>query len=471
MIQTQINNFGKVAPPPGFYAKLAKGAIMEINANEMHFFTDARISKQVPIPIRVGTKPFEVSIVQNPGPDERELAKLELMDPIDVWVHNELQIPLNSKIVVKNENQKHVREILKQIASEQGISELKLQAKFKPTITVFGFTLYSGLPLYRNIDIGSVSSKINSLEPAAFPTEVDESGESLMDKMLIFKNPDNGKLKSMYNEEDISTLPSGWSWVWKSLITSMDDESFEVTAAAAFENTTPFETIPIDAFEFYLHIENIRIVKISLTKLGLASGFNGDFDAGYKMTFIDDLIDPVQVQNAIEVALKNLNSGDFSFGLAGPMKLTKADWISSVSPEMSLKFRMSSVRSLVQTRVGAFVKQSNSSMLNMLGLENSKINFMVLADRMKTVANINLKTWANIKPPLDLKFPYTASLNVFAGGSEKVMEIISNPITATRSPIGMMINTDCEVIPVNSDAAATALANAINPSISVNPQV
>ena len=324
------------------------------------------------------------------------------------------------------------------------------------------------------MDVGKVGSSLSGLIPEKLPSNDDDGQQessSLM-SMLVFREPDNSVLQSSFSSDEISSV-SGFSWAWKSLNTKMDDESFEFVTLAAFDNISPFELLPIDSFEFYLHIENVRVVKMSFTKLGLKDGYNENFSFGFKMTFIDEMIDPTKVQDAIELASKNVNDGDFSFGVAGPMKLTKADWLSSVSPEMALKVRLSDVKSLVQSSINSQAKLGGGlgSILQLLGLENSKINMQVLGDRIRTITNLNLKTWANIKPPIDLTFPYETTVSIYAGDNQKVMTSIVKPITATRSPVGMMINTECDVIPENNEAAATAFAAAINPILSSPPQV
>jgi hypothetical protein len=252
----------------------------------------------------------------------------------------------------------------------------------------------------------------------------------------------------------------------------MDDTSASIELGIAFENPTPLELAAIDGIEYYLEIEKTKVVKMGIHKLGVAPLLNSNFDVILTATFIDPLIDPTAVQNAIEQASKK----DFEFALVGPITVTNADFVNEITKDLYVHGHVSDLVKLIppsylnMTDDPAAIASALSAVESILG--KSKISLSALSDQITTELGLNLPVLDFIIPPKQISFPYYSTLSVF--GLNGVKAMISNvaPVNITRIDNGgFSIDIEASLVPQNTIEAANDLASSVNPVLAAIPKV
>jgi hypothetical protein len=472
-IQSIINKLGS----PGKDLYIHKLGLGEMNDNEVHFSGDFRTPALSPFPVFGGFKPFQMKLVQKTGGGDVELAQVELPDEVAMWFNKEVKLAVTGKAFLTADNIANTKKLLKQLSTPEGVKGLSLSVRFAPEITAFGMTAYKSLPLYRDVDIGDFKASTTFLLDLLKSTGDVESGIH-----LVGPEGDSGAaLRANFNENDIMTLPDslgGLQLVWNSLVIPMDDVSAGMALTAAFENPSPLELTQIDQIDFFLELEGVKAMKVTIKKVGLASGLNKDFNFEINLGFIAEGIDYKAVQTAIETAAKHFSEDlDFEFAIVGPIKISGANFVNQITEEFRLLGKASDLMSLLPKQIldilngeGSILTPETFDQVQSI-LGESKISLSVTSDTMRGNFGLKLPVLGFLKPPKSLKFPYQTTLSLF-GNSQKVLQTDVSPIDIVRqSDGGVLIQTEGVLKPENSDAAATALANAINPMLAVNPTV
>ncbi|KAJ3365322.1 hypothetical protein HDU91_002252 [Kappamyces sp. JEL0680] len=403
--------------------KIYKTDIGPLGTNTATFSGDIRIPAWsiFPLPGGFGANTIELVTLG----DERPLASISV-PAASFMLNQEIVLKTTGTISLSDEQQKNVHDILAGLSSKDGLKNFGLKVKLNAPITSAGLTLYAHLPLHRDLPM------------------------------------DNAALQASFSADEISTLPAslgGLQLVWKSLQLLMDDAGLTASIGAAFENWSPLSLATIESTELYLGVQGTRAVKLSLANLGLATGFNKDFAPSSSLLFIDSQIDPKAVQSAIEVA----SQGSFGISIMGPIKVKGADFVEAITKDLSIDIPLATLLSMAPSLSSAI---DYNAVQNILG--DSSIDISVLADRVAASVGLRLPALSGIKPPKDVAFPYQTSISLY-GSASKLITVNVNPVIVTSSPSGMTISTGATILPENSDAAATGLANALNPILATNP--
>jgi hypothetical protein len=113
-------------------------------------------------------------------------------------------------------------------------------------------------------------------------------------------------------------------------------------------------------------------------------------------------------------------------------------------------------------------KESQDKIKSVLG--NSQIELNILSDRIQNFFGLRLPIFEFVKPPKNIGFPYESSISLY-GNDVKAIQINTAPILVAREKNGIVISGSAEVVPVNSNEAAEALAFALNPILAAYPTV
>ena len=254
----------------------------------------------------------------------------------------------------------------------------------------------------------------------------------------------------------------------------MDDTSASVELGIAFENPTPVELAMIDGIEYYLEIEQTKVIKMGVHKLGVAPLLNSNFQVILTATFMDALIDPVAVQKAIEQASQK----DFAFALVGPINVTRADFVNEITKDLNIHGHASDLLKLVPKEYlkmlddPAAIATALSAVKSVLG--QSKISLQVLNEQIKTNLGLNFPALDFIIPPKKISFPYYSTISVYGKEGVKAVSALVAPVNITKradGEPGMSIDVENVVVAVNSPEAATDLAKAVNPVLAASPIV
>lgn len=111
---------------------------------------------------------------------------------------------------------------------------------------------------------------------------------------------------------------------------------------------------------------------------------------------------------------------------------------------------------------------SESGIKSLIG--NSSVAVSVKSDRISTSLGFAIPAFLPI--PREISFPYSTALGVYGGiptPREKAIEVEVNGFNIIRTDSLIVVNTSMLVLPVNSESAATALSQSLNPALSHLP--
>jgi hypothetical protein len=453
---------------PGNEVYIHQMAIHEMNATSINFQGDFRVAALAPFPVKAGMKAFTVKLMS----DSMELAQLE-MPASEFWVNDIVTLSVKGTFHLTDENRKNTQDLITRFSSKEGLSNLSIDAQFAPPITTFGIPVYSALSLHRKIDIGEVQGSVKSLLSI-----VNRPGPAAAIEFVGPTGTPGAALRANFNVEDIMQLPDmfgKFELIWESLTFKIDDTSMTVGFSAAFENPTPLELLPVDSIDYYVEIENTKVVKMNLRKVGLTAGLNNAFDIEMGFTFVDSKINAHSVQAAIELVSSNFaNSKNANFAIVGPITVSKATFVQEISKDLRISVTLQDILAFVPSSIldnlknpGQLINDENIKAVTSI-LGESKISLEVLSKTIGAKLGLKLPSLAFIKPPKAISFPYETSISIY-GGQTKAIQIDADTISAVRAAKGLLINAGGKVTPVNTEAASVGLAGALNPVLARIP--
>jgi hypothetical protein len=460
-LQYKIDRIGKY----GHTIRIHKAFVGDITNDTINMSADFRIDAMVPVPLHGGFKANTIRILG----DGKEIMSLHAPEQ-QFWLNNEIALQMDNQLTINEEQRKNLQDIVRRFSSPQGLKDFLVRLEMSPPITANGFTVYRALPLHRDIPLGDLIGTAKGL--------LSSPKDSHHKSPLIFKGPDPSKsgqaLRNKFNAEDIMKLPAslgGLEMFWKSFDFAMRDEGVTTELGAAFENPKYVALKKLNSIDYYLAIEDVRIMKMSIFNLELKPELNDDLKLGFDFSFIDSRIDPKAVQGAIEKATKSYaDKGDFGFALMGPITVSNAGFVQQITQDLKVSGTLNEILTLAPKSVFRFVVADASASEEVIQdiIGNSKIALNVLGDRISAELGLNIPMIDFLKPPKQISFPYQASISIYADNA-KVIQTDVSPVTIQRENRGLMVNTGFSIVPENTEAAADGLAKAINPILSANP--
>jgi hypothetical protein len=457
---------------PGYDVRIYQIALGEMNSDSIAFTANVHMDALAPLPAKVGFNSFTTRLVV----DGQEIGQLQI-PKTEFWTNEELKIVVNGKFFVSRENIANTKNLIKRFSTSDGLKGLEINSLFALPITVFGWTIYSGLPLHRNILVGDVAGNVESLL-----TLINTPSET--PSAIYFIGPETepgAQLRANFNSQDIMQMPDtlgSFEIIWDRLYFKIDDVSFFIGLTVAFENPTPIELLEIDSIDCYFEVEDIKIAKLGVRNLGLSSGLNKAFDIELGVTFIDSMIDIGQIQGSLEAAASNFaRTFNFNYSISGPIKVSRADFVEDITEHLKVTGTLQDILALVPSSVlnilekpveGIFSEENVETAANILG--SSKISLKILSEEISLSLNLDVPLYDLIKPPKEISFPYESSISLY-GGTVKALQIDAEPVTIIRDRDGLNVTTGVTIVPVNSDAASIALATSLNPILALNPTV
>ena len=473
-LQGCIDNIGT----EGNSVRIWNQTVGKMEANLIPFHGDIRINKWsiLPLPGGFGANTIELVTLG----DEKRLASISVPGAA-FKLNEEIRLQTDGKLTLDAEQERNVQELIAKL-STTGLKDFGLKVKLNAPIVSAGMTLYSSLPLHRDIPLGDVEAA--DILKALIPNpDIPQFKSTFHAFEFIPVEGDNGAaLRSKFSNDEIMTLPAslgGLDMVWSKLTMDMNDNGMGMSLGLAFENWSPLGLSKIDQIDSYIALQGVRVAKVTLRNVDLEQGLNTNFSPSVEMDFIGDLITPIAVQKAIELATESFaTTANFGFALTGPIKVSGADFVEKVTQDLVIPGTVQQLLSIApkdllkliagQSKAAAMKAEPQDPLQDLLG--NSTIKLDVGNDLISATVGLNLPALSFIKPPKNMGFPYKLSLGIYASDS-KVVQFDTLPLSVSTGSSGMFINTGLNIAIQNSDAAATGLANAINPILASNPKV
>ena len=285
-------------------------------------------------------------------------------------------------------------------------------------------------------------------------------------------------LHSNFAINDIMDLPPTFGnlqLVWNSFETLIDDDSISFGIGLAFENTSPLALSLINNFEYFLSVEDTKILKLAFENIGLERELNSNFNMRMKVIFLSPELDPSKTIKAIESATKRFaTESNFGFALSGPIKLSEAKFVENITKDFSIAGNFSDIVGLIPKSFLSTLKHPHPSqdfvdkIKGVLG--DSKLNFDVLSEKIKCTFGLHLPLLDFLKPPKSIAFPYETQISIY-GKDIKAIQSNMSPVLIKRESKGLSIESGFDVILINTESAARGLADAINPILAAYPKV
>jgi hypothetical protein len=153
-LQLQVDRIGTSGNP----VRVKKMAITGFSESAITFESNIFIHPFGPIPLYGGFGP----IVAHLTVDGKELAQAELPEA-SYWLNREINMVANGTIKFTSDQKQNLNDIIGQFSTPEGLKNLTVKIKLAPSVTAFGFTAYSSLPLHRDLVLGDVAGTTSSL--------------------------------------------------------------------------------------------------------------------------------------------------------------------------------------------------------------------------------------------------------------------------------------------------------------------
>lgn len=250
-----------------------------------------------------------------------------------------------------------------------------------------------------------------------------------------------------------------------SLNISMSDTGISLLATVSFENPFKLGIRNMTNVEVRVGLEDSTMAIIRIKELHLELGFQTLYLA--VEIVLDDLeIDQLSFHEAVMKSSEKILSGKYDMVSAAIRGSLHVDGLELEEMTKSLS---------IWIPVSDIVKQIESANISELvsteGIKNtiagSKLEIAMGSESIHFDSKMHIPL---VIPLPRIDFPY---ITYFEIGQDSVssINIDVSPLLITREELSMGVNTDIYISPINSEAAADALANVINPLIASSPSV
>lgn len=261
------------------------------------------------------------------------------------------------------------------------------------------------------------------------------------------------------------TLAKSFSVVWTDLTVDLNDSGFTSSLVFDLENGSPFQVSSIPGADFFVQLNGLSICRVIVQQLSLVKGYQS-LKLDVNVLFLDPNIERDALVKALEKAsLQYAQENNFVLSIIGPVLMPNAGFIHKVTEQ--LRFDVS-LKDLLDLNLGKDIIMSD--LLSLSGVEsilgNSTIALQVASDTITIPFGLALPNLAPI--PRKFNFGYTTSINI-VGSNVEIMQIVVDPVSISRSNMGISVNSSVSIHPENNDAAASDLARAVNPILALHP--
>ena len=201
-----------------------------------------------------------------------------------------------------------------------------------------------------------------------------------------------------------------------------------------------------------------------------------NFEVQIGIVLLDDKISPANLGIALELASKSFtDTGDFSLSVSGPIDIQNGDFVHFITEDFKFVVTFTDIWSILLSITGPIDLSSldsiqaileNAQVQSILG--NSSIALDVLSDKIQIPVGLVLPDFLPI--PRHINFPYSTTISI-VGQTSQLIKSNVDPVYISRNDKNIQANTTINVLPNNTDIAATELAEAVNPILAANPTV
>ncbi|KAJ3398528.1 hypothetical protein HDU80_008816, partial [Chytriomyces hyalinus] len=238
------------------------------------------------------------------------------------------------------------------------------------------------------------------------------------------------------------------------------DTSIVILASANLLNPTVLALSGLERLAFGLTVQSVNIGRVLLTGLELNPGLQ---TMTIRAEFIFNTTNPNDVVSSLSSALtKGLRGAGLLVGISGPIEVSPISTISNITKNFSFDFDASAFLSTMSTSSNA--TDAASAFLPAL---LNRGRFQAHLDSTSVTVNSNLFSSRPAPLPPKILFPYKTGFTL-SSKNVKIITLNANPLSVLVDETSLGLNASLTVEFVNTEEAAVALANAVNPMLSAN---
>ena len=458
-------------------------------ADGLSYNISIEIPIKIPIPLKVGAGPMTARVLQN----DMFLLTETPIPRMTIAINEGIRIAFEGQVVISPEAQANLRQFLAEFSSPAGISNLFIMLRFDVPMYVFDWKIYSGIPLHRKIPIGRFQASLQTFTDLAtrfqnskfsrfklftpLPRKFHETLRVIYEIeafklilccLILLKIADD--LFRAYPNNDTYNVTSNLAVVLNSLNLGANDQGIQTTTAVSFVNPFPFVAEQIPFFKFYLTIQNVKIVEVTVENIGIGLGLQNQLTTKVSLDFTHTSIDATSVRNAISLATTSFSeNSSLVIGVAGPFSIANGPFLAAATDSLYLNLNVAKIvpkiKSLIQNeKVQSLLTAANVKTV----LGNSTVRIDVMSENILTTTGLVLPVFFPIPRVIDI--PYGITFAIYAA-NEKAIQIHVSPIKIIRTDTAIIVNNSLSIIPSKNDMAAMEFAKALNPVLSVNSMV
>ncbi|KAI8590328.1 hypothetical protein BDZ88DRAFT_106976 [Geranomyces variabilis] len=420
---------------------ITKMDVLSWNPDGLRFAFSTALPAQmfIPLHVKLGAMAATIGNKNNFGSGWAQANIPEL----SLRINQEMKLDMEGDLVVKDVT--GLQGLIRDMSSKTGVSGLVIRAKFPATIMVWGIKFYKNLSLHKDLVVPALAPGLEGLYGA-------------LPNALKAKNL-NYVIRRQVLPSDLLTFPNTTlpDIAIQEIGINMTDSGLSLKLCVAFENPTVIAA-KLPTTTAGLTIQNQTIAYVTLRDVALTSGLN-NMTMGLDVAFAasgGQAMGKV-VGSVVNYLIGKDDGEDLNPSVVGPVNMAGTDFVTGITKPMALSLP-------VQATLEAFHIDKLKGLLSADSGLLASTNFSASVTSTQIGAAVALALPRLIPlPPID--FNYVTSVNV-----QGAMNVLIQPIQITTDVEKMTVTTAATVVPVNSDQAATDLANAINPILQSNPQ-
>ncbi|KAJ3190634.1 hypothetical protein HK101_008517 [Irineochytrium annulatum] len=414
-----------------------------------HLF--AQIRRPTIFPVRAGLGDLTLHIV-----DEQNNLLMDAQVPaMQFWIDREIVIDMDAKVSFEGSNTPALQKLMLEF-STVGLVNRTFTARMNAKISVFGIPVYWALPLYKAFPVSGVQNNLVSVF-SALPNFARVSASNMNN---LIENEYANDPSSLITFVNATLFPK---MAIQSLDIAVTDTGMTLGVGVRFQNPTMISLRNFESAEVGFALEGTDVARVKVSNISLTDSIQ-TLNLVADVAF--DTSNPAAITAAIGDAVQRiLFLGDYNVKLAvtGPISLVQTGYVQKFTDKFELVLPTDQLLS-------SFNFDRIKSLLTPSGIAEIISNSSITADvTSKGIAASALVALAKFLPlPPKVSFPYHTSLGIY-GGSHEIMTMKLDPININTNRTTMSLGAGINIVPVNTQAAATALAAAINPILAANP--
>ncbi|KAJ3238664.1 hypothetical protein HDU81_007402 [Chytriomyces hyalinus] len=238
------------------------------------------------------------------------------------------------------------------------------------------------------------------------------------------------------------------------------DTSIVILASANLLNPTVLALTGLERLGFGLTVQSVNMGRVLLSGVELNAGLQ---TMTIRAEFIFNTTNPNEFITSLSSALtKGLSGAGFLIGINGPIEVSPISAIANITNNFSFDFDASAF--LSSTSASSSAVDAASAFLPAL---LNRGRFQARLDSTSVTVNSVLFSSRPAPLPPKILFPYKTGFTL-SSKNEKIITLHANPLSISVDETTLGLNASVTVEFVNTEEAAVALANAVNPMFSAN---